>query len=63
VIYQLVRFYILLKINNLQKGFLRGNEAKIRADWPGFIGDFRDFEAGNEAPEFARNVYRQIINI
>jgi hypothetical protein len=34
-----------------------GNEAKIGADWHGFIGKFEGFEAGNEGLQFIGNVY------
>jgi hypothetical protein len=38
-------------------GGKRGNEAKIGADWAGFIGDFEGFGVGNERLQFGGNVY------
>jgi hypothetical protein len=59
VIYQLVRFYILLKINNLQKGFLKRNEAKSRAKMR-FIGEFEEMDGYARASLLAlrKNLHR-----
>jgi hypothetical protein len=37
------------------------NEAEIRADLAGFIGDFEDFKPGNEGLQLAGNVYAKSI--